>query len=161
MQNLFLKEEIMPDLITHSVLVYTLRNRSVKSEELVLLIIGAILPDLVTRPFMIIFPPAKYFFHAFHTPVALILIILLISYLFEECYRAKVMKLLSLGVASHLFLDLFQYSVGNRGYSWFFPFSYFDFRIGLFMPEDSLYILPLLMIILGIDSYVYQNKKKK
>lgn len=157
---MFLLGKLMPDLITHSVAAYMIRNRKIEIDFLVIYLLGAILPDIVTRPFMIIFPQVSNFFHAFHTPTALILIVLLLSLFFESEIRPKVFKLLALGTLTHLFLDLFQNGVGDRGYSWFFPFSYYDFRIGLFWPEDSISILPLVISIFIVDYFVSRKSQK-
>lgn len=150
----------MPDLVTHTVAAYIIRKRSISTNDLLVYLFGAMLPDLVTRPFMIIYPPIRYFFHTFHTPVALLLIIYLISQFFEDNIKYKIMKLLSFGVISHLILDLFQNSVSYRGYSWFFPITYWDFNIGLFWPEDSVNFLPITILVLAIDimqQYYYKK----
>jgi hypothetical protein len=151
----------MPDLITHTVAAYMIRKRSISTPDLLLYILGAMLPDLATRPFMIMFPPSRYFFHTFHTPVAMMLIVYLISQFFEESIKYRVMKLLSLGVLTHFFLDFFQASVGARGYSWFFPFSYWDLNLGLFWPEDSITVLPIVIAVFLVDFiYTYIKNRK-
>jgi hypothetical protein len=118
------------------------------------------LPDLVTRPFMIAIPTFRHYFHALHTPVALALIIIMLSFLFDEINQRKVILLLSLGTLTHLVLDSFQASVGDRGYSWLFPFSYSDFNFGLFWPEDSISILPFVVIIFLADYFISKKIKK-
>jgi len=150
----------MPDLITHTVAAYIIRKRSISTPDLLLYLFGAMLPDLATRPFMIMFPPTRYFFHTFHTPVAMMLIIYLISQLFEDSIKYRVMKLLSFGVLTHFFLDFFQASVGARGYSWFFPFTYWDLNFGLFWPEDSISVLPIVLGVFLVD-FIYTYLKNK
>lgn len=153
----------MPDLITHSVTAYLIRNRRLTMPDLIIYIFGSLLPDLATRPFMIIYPPLRYYLHTFHTPVAMLLIIYLIGNFFEDSIKYRVMKLMGLGVLTHFFLDLFQASVGFRGYSWFFPFTYWDFNFGLFWPEDSVQFIPVFILLFFIDYFYtnYQNRKKR
>lgn len=150
----------MPDLITHTVAAYLIRKRSIPQSDLVIYLLGALLPDIVTRPFMIMFPSLRHFFHAFHTPIALALVILLISLYFEETIRLKIIKLLTYGTLTHLFLDMFQASVGERGYGWLFPFSYWDFNFGLFWPEDSVTVLPLVIGVFFVDFILSLRKNK-
>lgn len=151
----------MPDLITHTVAAYMIRSRKIKVHNLIIYLIGAMLPDLATRPFMILVPKTQHFFQAFHTPVALALIIYGIVQFFDKKIRLTVARMLSYGTLTHLFLDMFQDSVADRGYGWFFPFSYLDFRIGLFWPEDSVAIVPILLLVFFIDFFYskYRNKK--
>jgi hypothetical protein len=152
----------MPDLITHTISAYLIRKRSISRGDLAIYLFGAMLPDLTTRPFMITFPELRYFFHAFHTPIALILIIYLIGQFFEDKIKNRVIKLLSYGTITHLVLDLFQAGVGDRGYGWLFPISYLDFRVNLFWPEDSISILPITISVFAIETfYTYRTKAKK
>ncbi|MBX3042078.1 MAG: metal-dependent hydrolase [Candidatus Kapabacteria bacterium] len=152
----------MPDLITHTAAAYLVRNRKISRPDLIIYLFGAMLPDLVTRPFMIIYPPVRYFFHTFHTPVAMLLIIYLIAQFFEEKIKYRIMKFLGLGVLTHFVLDMFQASVTQRGYAWFFPFSYYDFNIGFFWPEDSVLFLPFTFSILAVDIlWSYYTSKNK
>ena len=94
----------MPDVVTHTTIGYLVRNRKWDKYILLFFIIGTALPDILSRTFMIIFPTAKWFFHAFHTPVVLILFILLISLLFEESLRRHVFKYLLYGTGFHWLL---------------------------------------------------------
>lgn len=150
----------MPDLITHTVAAYLIRKRSIPQSDLVIYLLGALLPDIATRPFMIMFPSSRHFFHAFHTPAALALIILLISLYFEETIRIKIIKLLTYGTLTHLILDMFQTSVGERGYGWLFPFSYWNFNFGLIWPEDSVTVLPLVIAVFFVDFILSLRKNK-
>jgi hypothetical protein len=152
----------MPELITHTVAAYIIRKRSIPTSDLLIYLFGAMLPDLLTRPFMILYPPIRYFINMLHTPFALALVIYLISQYFEDSIKTRVMKLLALGTFTHLFLDLFQNSVQYRGYSWLFPFTFWDFRIGLFWPEDSVAYLPVTLAVLLVDFILsYKAKHRK
>lgn len=151
----------MPELVTHTVAAYLIRKRNIPTADLLIYLFGAMLPDLLTRPFMILYPPIRYFVNVLHTPVALVLVIYLIAQYFEDSIRNKVMKLLALGTFTHLFLDLFQNSIQYRGYSWFFPFTFWDFRIGLFWPEDSVSYLPITLAVFVIDVVMTYRAKSK
>lgn len=141
----------MPELVTHTIFAYLIRKRKWTPHFIIIFLIGAMLPDLVSRPFIILFGEFQYFFSIFHTPIALVLISYLISLFFSDDIKRKVFFILLLGVFTHLFLDLFQISVETGGYGWFFPFSKFDFQIGIFWAEDSLLVLQWTIIIFFID----------
>ncbi len=148
----------MPDLVTHTTIGYLLRNRKWSSHILLLFIIGTILPDILSRPFMIMFPDYKWFFHAFHTPIVLVLFIALISLLFERSLRLIAFKYILLGAAFHCFMDMFQIGISDTAYLWFFPISStFDYQIGLFWAEDSLVMTPLFLLLFFI-SYKWEDK---
>lgn len=141
----------MPDLVTHTIFAYIIRKRKWTPHFLIIFLIGAMLPDLVSRPFTILFDEYQYLFNTFHTPIALILISYLISLFFSDDIKRKVFVILLFGVFTHLFLDLFQINVKTEGYGWLFPFSKFDFQIGLFWAEDSLLVLHWTIAIFLID----------
>jgi hypothetical protein len=141
----------MPELITHTIFAYLIRRRKWTIHFIIIFLFGAMLPDLVSRPFIVIFENFQYFFATFHTPIALILICYLISLLFADEIMKKVFLLLLFGVLTHLFLDLFQINIKSQGYGWLFPFSNFDFQIGLFWAEDSILVLHWTIAIFLID----------
>jgi hypothetical protein len=105
------------------------------------ILIGTILPDILTRPFIILFPPVGWFFMPFHTPAGLLLVSALISELFAASRRRLIFLSLTGGAGLHLFLDLFQ-KHSSGGYYLFFPFSWRKFEFGLVSPEASLYLFP-------------------
>ncbi len=147
----------MPELVTHAIAGCLLARR-----HLVLVFVGALLPDLLTR-----IPNALFSFlkiaggedwvRPLHSPVPLVLVALLLSFLFDSSIRRQVFSALMLGIMSHLVLDFFQRRtpdpgwqiVPERGYQWLFPFSQFDFQFGLYGPEASLLLLPLTVPLLA------------
>jgi hypothetical protein len=148
----------MPDLVTHTTIGYLIRNRNWTKHILLLFLIGTIFPDLLSRTFMITFPELKWFFHAFHTPIVIVLFALLFSLLFERSLRWLVFKYVLLGAAFHCFLDLFQLGVSETAYLWFFPITVtYDIQIGLFWAEDTLILTPLFTLLFLI-SYFYEDK---
>ncbi|MFC1718855.1 hypothetical protein ACFL6S_34705 [Candidatus Poribacteria bacterium] len=71
----------MPDLVTHISAAYLVR-RGTKSiaQAGALFYLGVILPDLLTRPVNILLPPLYWFVMPLHTPLALTMVCLLLSY---------------------------------------------------------------------------------
>ncbi|MDZ7315953.1 MAG: zinc dependent phospholipase C family protein [candidate division KSB1 bacterium] len=151
----------MPDLITHAVSVYPFcKLRHFKRYRLFLLI-GVLLPDLLGRPIHILFPRLMPYTLAVHTPVFMIVFILLLAEFFEKGERALVIKFTAAGVLCHFILDMLQRHIGS-GYFWFFPFSWKSFEWGLFWPEDSIKWIPLwLILILAAEAVVRIIKGRK
>lgn len=136
----------MPDLLTHSLAVYPLKHKYPKFISIILL--GAVLPDVVARIPGILFPhqsTISWFQVSLHTPVSLLLISLLLSFFFSEKQRRTIFFWLLTGVAIHLFLDLFQKSL-LVGYFWLFPFSFKSFWIPLIWPNDTVFLIPILIL---------------
>ncbi len=132
----------MPDLTTHLALTHVVSRPLRLGSVRLPLYLGALLPDLLTRPFYILYPPAYYVVYSLHTPVATALAALLIAEFFAPELRAQVRVGLLAGSAFHFALDLLQKQLGP-GYYWLFPVSWKSFNLGLFWPEESLRWLPL------------------
>ena len=143
----------MPDLLTHFSVAYLLRRNAKTPHLRATFYLGAILPDIVTRPVYILYPKAFWAIMPLHTPIALTLLCLLISYVFHNSIRKIVFANLTLGVYLHLFLDLFQKHITPE-YRWLFPFSWKAYEIGLFWPEASLYALPFVIAIVMIMEFI-------
>lgn len=146
----------MPDLLTHYLTAKIITGKSA-TRAISPFFLGTILPDVLSRipSIVIINLFEKYdchldwFLAIFHSPLVLILICLLIAYFFEENLRKGVFKLLILGTALHLVLDMLQKTfTSHSGYLWFFPFSFKSFNIPFFWPDQSLYFIPILLIVL-------------
>ena len=136
----------MPDLLSHVAIAYGVQRYSGKLFSTPWFLIGTILPDILSRPFNILFPSVSWFFVPFHTPAGLLLVSALISEFFAAPMRRLVFLSLSGGASLHLFLDLFQRHSGG-GYYLFFPFSWRKFEFGLVSPEASLYLFPVWLSI--------------
>ena len=149
----------MPDLITHFAAAYILKTPSRWSRFRVPFYLGAILPDLLSRPFYILYPPATYIVYSLHTPVISAVICLLIAQFFEGEIRSRVRTNLLLGITLHYGLDLLQKHV-IVPYFWFFPFSWKTFELGLFWPEDSLQLVPVWISLVLIIEVILQVKKR-
>ena len=137
----------MPDLITHALFVYPAKR--IFPKNLIFILIGSILPDLVGRiPGVFISNSSiiGWYQTIIHTPLALILITYSLSFFFPQKIRKTVFIFILLGIASHLFLDLFQKSIG-LAYPWFFPFSFSSFQIPLIWPDESIFLIPVFILI--------------
>lgn len=154
----------MPDLATHVAAAYLLRMPLRISRYSAIFFLGTILPDILTRPFYILFPDTYWFVYPLHTPYILILVCLLISHFFENTIRRSVFISLVAGVFLHFSLDLFQKHLIGVNY-WLFPFSDLNIEIPLFWQDDSIYVLPFLLIavfLAGIfQSHRYNEDCKK
>ena len=150
----------MPDLITHMAGAYLVKKGFRITKFLVLFYLGAMLPDLVSRPFHIIWPQTLFASQAFHSPVGSFLICWLVSLFFREDQRKPVFWLLLSGSIVHLIMDAGQMHLIG-GYLWFFPFSMKTFTAGLFWPEDSVRFLPYTMIfVLIVVGYSKWRREK-
>lgn len=139
----------MPDLITHFAAAYILKIPDQWSRFRVPFYLGAILPDLLTRPFVILFPQTNYIIYSLHTPIVTAIVCLLASQFFSDEIRKGVRANLLLGITLHYGLDFLQKHV-ITSYYWFFPFSWRTLELGLFWPEDTLRLVPLWIGMMAI-----------
>jgi hypothetical protein len=112
--------------------------------------LGTIVPDIIGRIPSII----ASFFHIteqrwvvpLHTPICLVLVDLLISYLFVERIRKTVFLYLLCGSGIHLFWDILQEQFYLSDYYLFYPLNLYAPKIDLFYYNDTIYLFPLLAI---------------
>ena len=145
----------MPDLFTHFALAYLPARATEPAASppwrlwptAALFCLGAILPDLVSRGpgFLGV---NHYVTGALHSPAVLLLVVYLLSLLFQARVRRLVFVSLASGVGLHLLLDLLQRHIAGGDYYWFFPFSWRSFALGLFWPSDSVLAIPALVLII-------------
>ena len=154
----------MPDLISHCLVSRILFLGKFK-KYLLLFLIGAILPDVLTRAPLFFFSGCyrcAWWIGVFHSPFPLFFVVLLFSLFFKRVKEA--FGALFLGVLLHLFFDSFQRHLGG-GYYWLFPFSFQTAEWGLIWPETSLsFIPPLLLItilVYGFELYFRGRKVRK
>ncbi len=161
----------MPDLITHVAVAHLLRRPLdlVKSHASlgdfrILFYLGTILPDILSRPWYILFPPVGVWLMVFHTPAGMIITCLIIALLFEKGLRKTAYALLLSGSFLHFFLDHMQKHV-TGGYYWLFPFSWKKIGQGYFWAEDILPYIPLwlamVLILEGSILFVKWVKKRR
>ena len=143
----------MPDLATHLIAgcLVAETKRGICREARILFLVGNLLPDLLTRPFYAVLPAFYWLFAPLHTPVGLILICGIASYAFEKRLRGVAFRALALGSGLHLILDALQKRVVDA-YGMLFPAAWKDVYVGVFWPDESLYVLPALVAILVLVS---------
>jgi hypothetical protein len=136
----------MPDLVTHIAGAY-LVNRGWKiGRGAAFFYLGAMLPDLITRPLHIVFPRLLPATLGIHAPVPVFFVCWLISLCFRADQRKPVFWLLFSGSLLHFLMDAAQkHLIG--GYLWLFPFSSRSYSGGFIWPEDSIRFLPLTLLI--------------
>lgn len=137
----------MPDLVTHlaSGYVAAIPLRQQATLRLTFLT-GFLLPDLLTRPFYIIWPATYDFIMPMHTPIAYALVCWLITQLFaDRNLRRTVMTGLFAGGLLHFAADALQRQF-LTGYNWLFPICRCEWRWGLFTPEEPVRWLPLTVV---------------
>lgn len=133
----------MPDLVTHVMAGYGLQ-RALWPRLSPWFLIGAVLPDILTRPFTILWPGSFWWTMPLHTPMGLLLVCAAIGLLAGR--TVSVFGNLGAGVLAHLFLDLFQAHLAGSYYL-LFPFSWRSVEVDLMWPETTLYLLPLWIAI--------------
>ena len=112
--------------------------------------LGAAWPDLVTRPFHILYPPCHPYVEVLHAPLLQPLWAIAIAALFAPPLRRRVALVLLAGMATHLALDLVQHHLVG-GYLWAFPFSFQRTGAGLLWAEDTLlWITPPLCLVAAL-----------
>jgi len=147
----------MPDLITHLCSAQVVR-RLCRLPLFPVFSLGVILPDLISRPFHILFPSTFWFVEPLHSPFVCLLYCALASLIFVPAIRKVCFFSLSGGVALHLFLDSFQKQIGPM-YYWLFPFSWKSWWFGFFWPEDALFFLPVTVLITLLISWMMKEKE--
>lgn len=143
----------MPGLITHTYLAlilnkikpFAVNNKSM----LIFFVIGNTLPDLFARvPYIAIQKYAVFFEHG-HTLLGALVVAYFVSLFFISSIRKNVFCFLYGGAVFHQLTDLVQKNIHNTGYKLFFPLKH-EVNIGFLWPEDSIYAIPFLSILLII-----------
>ena len=138
----------MPDLVTHLATGYVgaipFRRRA--TLRLVFLT-GVLLPDLLTRPFYILWPATFEFVRPLHTPLTYAVACWLITQLFADREsRSAVLTGLLAGGLLHFAADALQRQF-LKPYLWLFPVCRCETRWGLFSTEASIDALPVTATI--------------
>lgn len=142
----------MPDLVTHAVIPYLVVKfwKRLNKINLAIFLLGAILPDLLSRSFNVFLMRwvllISDYTDPIHTPCMIVLYCGVISFFFADKIRKEVFWFLLLGSFLHLAFDLFQTNFGY-GYDLLFPFSYWRKERGLIWPEDTLWLVPFLAAV--------------
>ena len=130
----------MPDLVTHVMAGYGLQ-RALWPRLSPWFLVGAVFPDILTRPFTILWPGSFWWTMPLHTPMGLLLVCAAIALLAGAPFLFSGIWAPAFFV--HLFLDLFQAHLAGSYYL-LFPFSWRSVEVDLIWPETTLYLLPAL-----------------
>ena len=157
----------MPDLITHVALSHLVRrpfDRRASQGKILplrpLFYLGTILPDILTRPWYILFPITHDWTLCLHTPLGMLLFTGILALFFESSLRKRAFINLSTGVGCHFLLDALQKQVTGNNF-WLFPFSWKSVEYGIAYAEDYLDLIPLWIGMIGImEAGIYIWKKK-
>lgn len=155
----------MADLITHTCVALLWKCVTVPGRveragwrlppSVATFVFGTCLPDLLARvpamglevlswSFPIIPVWAVYFWSIFHVPFGIVMCSLLVAQAFGLADRSRVFRQLVGGGLLHLAVDVLQTHLGT-GYILFFPFSTWDWELGLIGSEDTVRIVPVLL----------------
>jgi hypothetical protein len=150
----------MPDLLTHSVAAYLTARRWFPRPAAILFIVGTMLPDVLSRPFYIVFPVLHWWVMPLHTPVGIAIVCWMIAGFFKIEDRKIIFIALLAGALFHFLLDAPQKHIA-AGYFWLFPFSWTTYEWGLWWSEDSVKILPfVVLLIASVEMIIYFFNKK-
>jgi len=158
----------MPDLITHSIFNHILRrfydygkNVNPFSGVIVFFYIGTILPDILTRPFYIIFPQTYEWIIFLHTPIAIIFFSSLFVQFLKAGIRNTAFANLIAGSFLHFLLDALQKQITGNNF-WLFPFSWHNFGFGLLWAGQYLRFLPFsILILIGVELVIFLSQRRK
>lgn len=154
----------MPDWITHIVVAWIsctilgFKFRSFDTENTVLAMVGALIPDIfkiyIPLDFMGIY--VENFIFPIHLPAGSLILALIFSLFFKD--KKMALLFFSYGIFSHYALDsLLTYVSG--GMALLFPFSWMEWQLRLISVDD--YYLMILAVFVALIVYAVSKKKKK
>ena len=158
----------MPALITHMAVSHIVRRPyelAQKDKNLMpfrsLFYLGTILPDILTRPFYIIFPATFDWTYPFHTLLGMGLTILLISQFFDASIRKRVFLNLTGGMGLHFLADALQVQIHGNNF-WLFPFSWKNFSYGIATASQMITYIPYWIVaIILFEVVIYWIQKSR
>jgi hypothetical protein len=156
----------MPDLLTHSAAAYLTTRHwfgrpGIPRATAILFIVGTMLPDVLSRPFYILFPALHWWVMPLHTPAGMLIVCWVITGFFQAAERWRVFIALISGVLLHFVLDAPQKHIA-AGYFWLFPFSWKTYEWGLWWSEDSVRILPgVILLVAIVEILIYFQTQTK
>ena len=160
----------MPDLITHVALSHLVirpfdlgASNSKPFSIWILFYLGTMLPDLLTRPWYILFPVTKDWTLVFHTPLGMLITSGCIALLFTPHLRKSAFLNLIGGGGLHFLLDSLQKQIYGNNF-WLFPLSYKNFEIGIAWAEDFLNLIPLWILLIALlesGHWIMRRKTKR
>lgn len=150
----------MPDLLTHSAAAHLAARRWFPRPAAILFVVGTMLPDVLSRPFYILFPILHWWVMPLHTPVGMAIVCWIITGWFKPEDRKTVFIALFAGAIFHFLLDAPQQHIA-AGYFWLFPFSWTTYEWGLWWSEDTVQIVPWVILLVAIVEIILYRRKAK
>lgn len=157
----------MPDLITHMAFTHIASRpfiwgtRSLSANACrILIYLGTLLPDILTRPFYILFPISNNWVTPIHTPFGMFIVTFIIILFFENKIRWQSYLFLNLGVLLHFLLDATQKKIIGNNY-WFFPFSLKDLHWEWLWADEYVSYIPLTIMIVMTFETIFQYLQRK
>lgn len=164
----------MPDGLTHVLLGYVGVRRWIKGRRLTIFLLGCLMPDILLRGGRLLFLGniqrdfLELYLTPLHIPITLVFICLALAQLFHSQIRRTAFKLLFGGCLAHFVADLLQRTINGYGftlerldgYHWLYPFSWFDFQVGLYWTEEASYA-SIFLIPLSLWPWITQEHRQR
>lgn len=157
----------MPNLLVHLAVGFVIA-KILKVEKKSILLLGSFLPDIKVFFYPIIImtsglSDANAFILSFSSPIGSLLLALFLSSLFPSREFSRVFGLLSVGVISHIFMDMLMFPLyGIEHYLLFYPFSWEPVGVNANWLIERISILSLigvvLMVLLQMFEKIFQWK---
>jgi hypothetical protein len=143
----------MPDLFAHFASGYLISRIPQLRMYTALLVLGAILPDLLTRVPEIVLDRILgiNIYHAveiFHSPAVLCLVSFAFALMMARNLRLNAFCSLLFGSLVHVLLDIMQFQFGDSVYMPYFPFSFAKVQFALFHFNASIQLFPLIALLI-------------
>lgn len=161
----------MPDLITHITTTYLIvRLPSIFKNKIMtyyyeyrfFIFLGAIFPDLISKPFQFISPKLYNFSLPLHSPFVVTITAFIFTRFIFINNKQTSFAFLSIFSLIHIFVDSFQKGL-NPGYQLLFPFSLKRYGLNLVSSELFIYILLITIVIsvffILVDKYKLKLKE--
>ena len=137
----------MPDLVTHFA-VSRIAVTPLRDKWMVLLVLlGTALPDLLGKGLDVAIDATRFTATPTHSLAGILVAAYLGAFFVEQRIRPAACLALFLGQALHLVLDCMK-STLLGGQALLFPFVSTHYEAGLFRSEESLYAMPVALIVL-------------
>lgn len=156
----------MPDLVTHVAISHLVsrpfewrRQDRIKVSMRILFYVGTILPDILTRPWYIIYPPSMEWTYPLHTPFGMLFMCLLLMLFFKPNLQKKAFLSLYSGSLLHLFLDGLQTHLAYTEH-WLYPFSWRGFGLHIMWADNILLLIPVWLILIVILEIIMRRRHR-
>lgn len=150
----------MADFATHASLAYIV-SRPFPPAVRALTVAGTLLPDVLYKGALYVLGARTWFCEPTHSPLPFLLIAYAGALLFEEKWRKTVFFSLAAGGWLHILLDLGKHHLGEGVILLAYPFSFQRFEIGLYDPEETLFLAGPALLLAGIVELIFRWREKK